>query len=136
MRNIVITISMVLTAVMLTGCVERLITVMSQPSGAMVWLNDREIGATPVTTSFTWYGEYDVVLRRENSQTIKTSRSTPVPVYQWPVLDFFFECLSPFKLVDRHKWHFEMENQGEVDTDALIERAQTLRDDANTQPSD
>ena len=33
----------------LTGCVQRTITVNSDPQGALVYLNDIEIGRTPVT---------------------------------------------------------------------------------------
>ena len=47
------------------GCVERLITVRSQPSGALVYLNDEEVGRTPVTVPFTFYGYYDVRLEHE-----------------------------------------------------------------------
>ena len=61
-----------LTIISLNGCVERFITVTSKPAGAIVWLNDEEVGVTPVTVPFTWYGEYGVVLRKEGYQTLKT----------------------------------------------------------------
>ena len=47
------------------GCVERLITVTSQPSGSLVYLNDEEVGRTPVTVPFTFYGVYDVRVEHE-----------------------------------------------------------------------
>ena len=34
-------------ALILTGCVERLITVKTNPPGAVVWLNGEETGITP-----------------------------------------------------------------------------------------
>ncbi|MFB3120043.1 MAG: PEGA domain-containing protein [Stenotrophomonas maltophilia] len=34
----------------------------SEPPGALVWLNDREIGRTPVDVDFEFYGRYDVRL--------------------------------------------------------------------------
>ena len=49
----------------LTGCIERLITVTSQPAGALVYLNDEEVGRTPVTVPFRFYGVYDVRLEHE-----------------------------------------------------------------------
>ncbi len=42
------------------GCVERTVTITSEPDNALVYLNDEEIGRTPVTVSFTFYGVYDV----------------------------------------------------------------------------
>src|SRR6202000_2421377 len=50
-----------------SGCVERKITIGSAPAGAIVTLNDEEVGRTPVTVPFTWYGDYDIVLRLEKN---------------------------------------------------------------------
>lgn len=49
----------------LSGCVERKITVISNPEGALLTLNDVEVGRTPVTVPFTWYGDYDVQIRAD-----------------------------------------------------------------------
>ncbi len=38
------------------GCVQRTITITSDPPGALVWLNDREIGRTPLDVNFVYYG--------------------------------------------------------------------------------
>jgi hypothetical protein len=60
------TICLLLIAlVCLGGCIRRSITITSQPAGALVWLNDEEIGRTPVTVPFTYYGVYDVRLEHE-----------------------------------------------------------------------
>ncbi len=48
-----------------TGCVQRTITITSDPPHAIVWLNDEEIGRTPVTVPFTFYGKYDVRIVHE-----------------------------------------------------------------------
>ncbi|MBN2064495.1 MAG: PEGA domain-containing protein [Sedimentisphaerales bacterium] len=131
-----ITLSMTMMFVMLTlvtGCVERLIKVTSNPPGAVVWLNDQEIGSTPITVPFTWYGEYSVVLRKEGYEPVLTSVETPTPFYQWPVLDFFSECLLPVDLVDEHNWDFELEAAGQVDSNRLIIRGERMRIQAQTQ---
>ncbi len=47
------------------GCVERTIHITSDPSGALVHLNDEEVGRTPVTVPFTFYGVYSVRLTQE-----------------------------------------------------------------------
>lgn len=47
------------------GCVERTITITSEPSGALVHLNDEEVGRTPLTVPFTFYGVYDVRLEMD-----------------------------------------------------------------------
>ena len=119
-----------LLAIPLTGCVERLIKVTSEPAGALVWLNDEEIGATPVTTSFTWYGKYDVIIRMQGYQTIHTPRETPLPWFQWPGMDFVCETMLPLTFKDHHNWHYQLEEQTPPDTGKLIQRAQSLRNQA------
>ena len=129
-QNALLILIIVLCYFALPGCVERLIAITTEPEGAMVWLNDEEVGATPVTVPFTWYGQYEVVIRREGFQTLKTSRRTPVPFYQWPAIDFFSEALLPARLTDRHEWHFPLERSRVADRAALIRRAAALRNEA------
>ena len=66
---------LVLAAVLLitAGCVRRTARFTSVPDGARVFLNDREIGRTPATVEFTWYGDYDVVYRLDGYETVKTN---------------------------------------------------------------
>ncbi len=112
-----------------SGCVERLITVTSEPEGALVWLNREEVGATPVTVSFTWYGTYGVTLRQEGYETIQTSRKADPPIYQWLGIDLLAECL-PFTFTDVHHWSFELEQESAVEMERLIERARSLQEQA------
>jgi len=39
----------VMVSMVLTGCVERKLTINTEPQGALVVLNDEEIGQSPVT---------------------------------------------------------------------------------------
>ncbi|MBN1765789.1 MAG: PEGA domain-containing protein [Sedimentisphaerales bacterium] len=128
-RNIFILVTGVL-ALMTSGCVERIIKVTTEPPGALLWLNDEEVGATPVTVPFTWYGKYDVLIRKEGYETIHIPRETPVPWFQWPALDFVCEILMPLTFKDHHDWHYQLEEQTSPDTSELIQRAQSLRNQA------
>jgi len=130
MKKTTIILFIITTGLCVGGCVERIIKITTEPSGALVWLNDEEIGATPVTVDFTWYGDYEVVIRKEGYQTYKTSRRTPIPFYQWPVIDFFAEALWPGKIVDRHEWQYQLAKETPTDNQKLIERANELRDEA------
>ena len=126
---------MLFTSILTTGCVERLITVNTKPQGAIIWLNDQEVGASPVTVPFTWYGQYDVVARKDGFQAVKTSRETPVPIYQYPVIDLLAECLLPVKLVDKHQWQLDLTPNQAINHEELIERATSTRKQANTEDS-
>ena len=130
-----ITLSLTLLACLFfAGCVERLIMVRTDPAGAVVWLYGEEAGITPVTQPFLWYGEYEVVLRKDGYETLRTSREVQTPIYQWPLLDLVFESLWPGHIVDHHDWHFELTPSAVTDAAALIERAQTFRAHAAAPP--
>ncbi len=112
------------------GCVERSVKITTKPAGALVYLTDREVGRTPVTVPFQWYGDYDVILRKEGMATTKTHQRLIAPWFQYPPIDFFAELLWPATIYDEHSWHFEMEEATPADKDILIERAKSVRDQA------
>lgn len=99
----------VFAAFALTGCVRRTLTITTEPPGALVFLNDREIGHSTVTTDFLWYGDYDVIIRKKGYTTLATHWNIEPPWYQIIPLDFFAEVLWPGHLHDQHTKHFEME---------------------------
>ena len=117
-------------ALAMTGCgqVTRQMTVRSYPSGALIYLNGQEVGRTPCTVDFTWYGRYDVVLRREGSQTLKTTQDVPAPWWQLIPLDLVSELL-PGRKVDTHEYAYTLKPQPEtgVPGPVLIDRAASLR---------
>lgn len=55
----------------LAGCVQRVISITSQPSGALVYLNDEEVGRTPVSVPHLFYGVYDVRLEHRGQWLTK-----------------------------------------------------------------
>lgn len=111
------------------GCVQRTITVTSEPTGALVHLNDEEVGRTPVTVPFTWYGTYDVRLERQGYAPLWTQAEAAAPWWEYPGPDLVAEAIPGVK--SEVDWHFELEKRAAadaVDTDALIERADELRE--------
>jgi hypothetical protein len=122
--------SLLLFCVLLTGlagCVERQLTITTNPAGAQVFLNDEEIGASPVTTSFNWYGDYNVTVRKEGFQTLNTHRKLLAPWYDYFPFDFFAQVLYPGRIVDSYQWSFDLQLQREIDRQELIEAAERLR---------
>lgn len=127
MKRINVIIIVMAMSLWFCGCVERIISIKSTPPGAVVWLNGQEAGTTPMNTSFTWYGQYDVTLRKQGYQTLKTSKKIDPPLYQWPIIDLVAECLLPITFVDSHEWEFQLSQQSPPEVDVLIERAQSLK---------
>src|SRR5690242_17372660 len=88
------------------GCVERTLTVKTEPPGAVVSLNGVEVGRSPVQRDFTWYGVYDVALRKEGYEFKRTRGKVIAPWWQWPPIDFFAEF---FPFSDHQTLHFTMQ---------------------------
>ena len=117
-----------LVALTLGGCVERTLTVKSDPDGALAYLNNQEIGRTPTTRDFNWYGNFDVQLRKEGYETRSTSKHVTAPWWQWPPFDLVAEVL-PFRLKDERTISFTLRPAAtqEADVNAIVARAHELR---------
>jgi hypothetical protein len=120
-----ILLAIVAGSVALTGCVERTIRITSEPSGALVYLNDIEIGRTPCRTEFLHYGTYDVRLSLDGYESIMTSRTADTPVGEIPPIDLAAEVL-PVQFRNFIDWHFTLSPTVPGDV-GLIDRANTLR---------
>ena len=107
---------------------ERTLTIDSDPPGALVYLNDQEIGRTPLKREFTWYGWYDVAVRMEGYKTLKTTSPVIAPPWLWVPFDMVMELL-PFPVQDRHRLHYKLrpETEEDVDPQRIIARGQALK---------
>ena len=112
----------------LGGCVERTLTIESDPPGALVYLNDQEVGRTPLTREFTWYGWYDVAVRAPGYKTLKTTSPVIAPAWLWVPFDLLVELL-PFPVQDKHRLHYKLvaETEADVDPQQIIARGQQLK---------
>lgn len=119
-------ICILLIALTATGCVKRTITINSKPQGALVYLNDIEIGRTPTQVPFTFYGVYSVRLEKEGFATLNTSQKAEAPWWDTLGPDLFSE-LSPEKKHVQLKWHFELEPQKPVSEADLLDHAKQMR---------
>jgi hypothetical protein len=111
----------------LSGCVERTLTINTHPQGAMVTLNDQQIGTSPVTVPFNWYGDYCVRISKDGYETLNTHRKLNAPLYDHLPLDFFVQILYPGHIVDSYEWSFDLAPKQYPTRDELIERTEVLR---------
>lgn len=120
------------------GCLQRRIHITSNPPGATVWLNDVEVGQTPLDADFLHYGVYDVRVRKDGYEPITTERHARAPVYEWAPIDLLAEAVpAPIETVVR--WHFDLEPQHPLDEAArglLLNRARTMRDEIGPPPEE
>ena len=114
----------ILCACFLPGCVKRTTSITSAPSGALVWVNDREVGRTPVDVDFLYYGEYDVRVEKDGQEPIMTTKWARSTSWDLPVLDIVVESVSDQETVI--EWHFDLVKRND-NPELLLLRAHELR---------
>jgi hypothetical protein len=107
------------------GCARRSVLIDSNPTGALVYINGVEAGRTPMKYDFDLYGDFDVILRKDGYQTLKTHQKIATPLHGYPPFDLAAEALG---VVDRYQWHFDLQpaSAEAVDAAGLIERGREL----------
>ena len=111
----------------LAGCVERKLTINTRPEGAVVVLNDEEIGESPVTVNFNWYGDYRVRISKDGYETLNTHRKLKGPWYDYFPFDFFAQIIVPNRIVDSYEWTFELPSEQQISREELIQKAQEMK---------
>lgn len=109
----------------LTGCVERTINITSEPEGALVYLNDEEVGRTPLSVPFKFYGTYDVRLQKTGYTPLWTSGKAEAPWWEFPGPDLFAELMG--NKVDVN-WHYTLAPRDENNPDITLKNAQEMRE--------
>jgi len=126
------------------GCVERSITIVTDPPGSVVYLNDVEQGSTPCTVPFEWYGDYDVRIRAQkevgtpdNPKTIyyylHTNRTAHTPWFQVIPIDFFAD-IAPWEIRDDKTWAFVVPEVPDQSSEELIQNARSLKGQLQAPP--
>ena len=116
----------------LGGCLERRVSITSEPPGAIVTMNDVELGRTPVEADFTYYGVYDLRVEHEGYEPLRTTARASTPFYEYVPFDLASTAM-PFTLKKVVPWHFELAASPELTLPPeqaqaeLIERARKLR---------
>lgn len=128
LKTLVVTV--VIGASLSGGCVRRTMIITTDPPQALVFLNDEEIGRSEVSTDFLWYGDYDVIVRKEGYKTLKTHWKIDPPWYQVIPFDFFAEVLWPGHLHDTHTRQFKLDPEVQPTSEELIARALAARERA------
>ena len=112
------------------GCVHRRLTIRSNPPGALVYVDNQEIGRTPVSTSFVYYGTRAIRLEMDGYEPVEELHRLRPPWYQYPPIDFVSENFSFREIRDERVLDFELVPMQLVPTQQLIQRANQLRRDS------
>src|SRR3990172_531747 len=104
------------------GCVRRRLAIRSNPLGAMVFVDNQQIGTTPCSVDFTYYGTREIRLVKPGFETLTVNQPIPTPWYQVPPIDFFSENLWPTGIEDHRTVAFNLQPQVIVPTEQILDR--------------
>jgi len=116
-----------LTLISLSGCVQRRFIVRSQPEGALVTIDRKSIGLTPLSVPFTYNGTREVQLEKDGYKTIKVQQRVKPRWYETFPVSFVTENFWPREIRDERVMEFQMEPKTQVQGNMLLDRANDLR---------
>lgn len=125
--NKVLLTVLVLVLASASGCVRRRMTVRTNPSGAIVSVDNQVIGTTPAATSFVYYGTREFRIEKDGYRTETIRRRINPPWYQWPGIDFVAETLWPGEIRDERIIDVELVPKTLEPAESVVERADSLR---------
>lgn len=117
-----------------TGCVERRYTIRTDPPGALVVVNGQELGLTPVSAPFTYYGDREIVLIKDGFQTQRVIQPIRAPWWDNLLTEFFSENLVPVNLRDERDFTYRLTPSTIPATNDLLQRAESLRAQGQAPP--
>ena len=109
------------------GCVERRYTIRTDPPGALAIVNDEEIGTTPVSKNYTFYGDRKITLVLDGYQTKTVIQPIKAPWFDNLLTEFFTENLIPYTFRDERDFAYKLDPYQEPTIESLQGRAEELR---------
>jgi hypothetical protein len=116
------------------GCVERRYTIRTDPPGALVVVNNEEIGPSPASRSFVYYGDRRVQVFAEGYEPLELVQPIRAPWWDNKLTEFFSENLVPVTLRDEREYAYRLVPATTPPTPELLSRAEALRGQAQAPP--
>jgi hypothetical protein len=116
------------------GCVQRRMTIRSNPPGALVYVDDYPLGSTPVSHDFVYYGTRKIRLVKDGYETLTVRQPFPVPWYEIFPLDFVTENIIPWEVRDERVVDLAMQPAASTPAELVVSRAEQVRLAAGSLP--
>jgi hypothetical protein len=118
----------------LSGCVERRYTIRTNPPGAQVVVNGQELGPSPVSAPFTFYGDREITLIKEGFQRQTIIQPIRAPWWDNLLTEFFTENFIPYTFRDERVFDYQLAPATLPETNDLLGRGEALRAQAQAVP--
>ena len=118
-----------------SGCVQRRMTIRSNPPGALVYVDDYQMGTTPVSHDFVYYGTRKIKLVKDGYETLTVRQPFPLPWYQIFPFDFVTENLLPWEIRDERVVDLALMPAASAPPESVVARAEQARRGAGSLPA-
>ena len=112
-----------------SGCVTRTMNIETTPTNALVYLDDKFIGKSPVSIPFIHYGTRKITIEKRDEdgrlvleRKVSFEKIKP-PLFQVFPLDFFTEVILPINFEDKRAFKYKLE---ELNLPSIEERKKQL----------
>ncbi len=130
-RHIVYVYLALALVVCVGGCVERRMTIRTDPPGALVEVDGEVIGFSPASMSFAYYAPRKIKITHNDYETLTVIQEVPPPWWDNWLTEFFTENLWPFTLRDEREFHYVLEPRRPHTTKSILDRAEQFRQEAH-----
>ena len=127
-------IALAILATGLAGCVERRYTIRTIPENALVVVNGEEMGPSPASHSFVFYGDRDIIIMAPGYQTLHVVQPINAPFWDNGLTEFFTENLIPVTFRDEREFSYALTPSTDPPTPDLLSRAGVLRQEGQLPP--
>ena len=127
-------VALALAAILSCGCVQRRMTIRSNPPGALVYVDDYQLGTAPVSHDFVYYGTRKIRLVKDGFETLTVRQPFPLPWYEIFPLDFVTENLWPAEIRDERVVDLAMVPAALTPPEQVVARAEQARLSAGSLP--
>ena len=93
-------------------------------------LDGREIGYSPASADFLYYGTRRVTMIKDGYETKTDLVTVSTPWYQYPVIEFFTDNFLPHRVTDRRVFTFDLQPKQMIPDEELRSRARQLRSES------
>jgi len=133
---------LVLVPFLFAGCVDRLISIRSEPPGADVYLDGAKVGVTPpsgfLDVPYHFYGDRELLFTLKGHRSHKQVVELDAPWWQIFPFDFLTDVVLPVTLTDRVEVvvTLEKETHGSKEIEETMKRAAEAREKTKPPPAD
>lgn len=112
------------------GCADRKITIRSEPEGAKVIIDSQEMGITPSTIPFTYYGTRQIILKKDGYQTYTVLAPIKPPlihIFPFDILILFI----PYPMKDYRILSYKLLPYQKTDVKEILKKGNELKEHLN-----